>query len=364
MTYIKNRLHDFLSLPVRQDRERIISLETYKRSDKKRKLFNNSGITKNFKRMRSESKWNSSLLCAGQDAFMDKEGLYALLKSIRDEIIWTIKRTMEVYSKHEMNVYSGNATYYFMISVVPLLMMIIYIINMLPWFTVADVENFLTHVVPDIPQVRMAIVSIIVNLDRYSGTMVVYAFAFTCLWTGSHGISALMAGLEKINHTQRKYFHSKPKAILYAILFSLLIPSMLLFQMLRSSIEEVITQLFVILQVPEIAERINNVLEYSGLVTFAAMILIIVLTFTYLPSGKRVIKKQLPGSVFSCITWIFFTKAFGFFITRFWKLSSVYGTLAAVFLASMWLRFIITFLFYGASLNRALQVKISKDCTT
>ena len=38
--------------------------------------------------------------------------------------------------------------------------------------------------------------------------------------------------------------------------------------------------------------------------------------------------------------------------------------LAAVFLAAMWLKFIITFLFYGASLNRAIQVKISRECST
>lgn len=282
----------------------------------------------------------------------------------KDEFISLVKRTLDVYSKHEMNVYSGNATFYLMISTVPLLMMIISIINLLPWFTVKDVTNIMMHLVPDIPQVHFAIEAIIMNLNRYSGTMVVYAFAFTCLWTGSHGISALMAGLEKINHTQKKYFHSKPKAIIYTMLFSLLIPSMLLFQMLRSSLEDLITLLFETLQLPEIAVRINSVLEFTGLITAAAMILVIVMTFTFLPSGKRKIKNQLPGSIFSCLTWIFFTKAFGYFITRFWRMSSVYGTLAAVFLAAMWLKFIITFLFYGASLNRAIQVKISRDCST
>lgn len=271
---------------------------------------------------------------------------------------------MDVYSKHEMNVYSGNATFYLMISTVPFLMMIISIINLLPWFTVEDVTAFMMSVLPDIPQVRYAVEAIIFNLNRYSGTLVVYVFAFTCLWTGSHGISALMAGLEKINHTQKRYFHSKPKAILYTILFSLLIPSMLLFQMLRSSIEDLITKLFELLKLPEIAVRINSVLEYSGIITAAAMILIIVLTFTFLPSGKRQIRNQLPGSIFSCVAWIFFTKAFGYFMTNFWRLSSVYGTLAAVFLAAMWLKFIITFLFYGASLNRAIQVKVSKECST
>lgn len=282
----------------------------------------------------------------------------------KEDFIALIKRTQDVYSKHEMDVYSGNATFYFMISFVPLLMLMVSIINMLPWFTVEDVSNFLMTVVPDIPQLRTAVVAIIVNLNRYSKTIVVYGFAFTCLWTGSHGISALMAGLEKINHTQRKYLIAKPKAIIYTILFSLLIPSLLLFQMLRSSLEDVITLVFELLKLPDIAVRINSILEYSGIVTFGAMFFIIVLTFTFLPYGKRKIKNQIPGSIFSSLTWIFFTKAFGFFITRFWKLSSVYGTLAAVFLAAMWLKFIVMFLFYGASLNRALQVKVSKECST
>ena len=294
-----------------------------------------------------------------KEDFMKK---YDFMKN--NAFISLIRRTVEVFSKHEMSVYSGNATYYFMVSTVPLLMLIISIINLLPWFTVEDVSNFLMDSVPDIPQIRTTIVSIIFNLNRYSGTMVVSAFALACLWTGSHGISALMVGLEKINHTQRKYIRTRLKAILYAVLFSLLIPSMLLFQMLRSSIEDLITNLFEVLMFPEIAVRINNILEYSGIITLAAMILIIVLTFTFLPSGKRKIRNQLPGSIFSSFMWAFFTKAFGYFITRFWKMSSVYGTLAAVFLIAMWLRFIMTFLFYGASLNRALQVKVSMDCST
>lgn len=282
----------------------------------------------------------------------------------RKDFIALVKRTVEVYTKHEMGVYAGNATFYLLISFVPLLMMMISIINVLPWFTVEDISTFLMKVVPDIPQVRTTIVSMIINLNRYSGTIVIYAFAFTCLWSGSHGISALMAGLEKINHTQRNYFLDKPKAILYSVLFSLLIPSMLFFQMLRAPIENLITVLFEMLSLQDLGDRINLVLQYTGIATIAVMTVVIVMTFTFLPAGKRRIIHQLPGSVLASFLWILFTNAFGFFIKRFWKLSSIYGTLAAVFLAAMWLKFIITFLFYGASLNRALQVKESKDCET
>ena len=46
---------------------------------------------------------------------------------------------------------------------------------------------------------------------------------------------------------------------------------------------------------------------------------------------------------------------FEIFITRFWKASSLYGSLASIFLAAMWLKTITTILFYGEALNVALQ---------
>ena len=275
-----------------------------------------------------------------------------------------VKRTVEVYTKHEMGVYAGYATFYLMISFVPLMMMAISIINIIPWFSILDISSLLLKIIPDIPQVRNTVMQIIINLNHQSGTLVIYVFAFTCLWSGSHGISALMAGLEKINHTQRTYFLDRIKSIFYTILFSLLIPSMLFFQMLRTSLEKGIEKLFEILLLPEIGMKINQLLRYSGIITVLLMILVIVLTYTYLPYGKRKIRNQIPGSIFSSLLWVLFTDGFGFCIKRFWRLSSIYGTLAAIFLAAMWLKFIITFLFYGASLNRALQVKVSRDCST
>lgn len=299
---------------------------------------------------------------AGGCFFMKKQMKKVLVKL--KPVIPIVKRTVEIYSKHEMDIYAGNTTFYLLISFVPLLMMIISIINALPWFTVEDISYFLLKVLPDIPQLRTAIVGIIINLNRYSGKIVIYAFAFTCLWSGSHGISALMLGLEKINHTRKNYYLDKPKAIIYSVLFSLLIPSMLFFQMLRNPIEDTVTMIFEALSLQDVGEKINHVVWYTGIVTLAVMILVIVMTFTFLPAGKRKIINQLPGSVFSSVLWMIFTNAFGYFIRRFWRLSSVYGTLAAVFLASMWLKFIIMFLFYGASLNRALQVRKSRNCST
>ena len=267
-----------------------------------------------------------------------------------------------------MYVYSGYTTFYFLMSVVPLLMLLISVINLLPWFSVEQVSTILAKIIPDIPQIRRVLLSVIINLNRQSGQLVSYIFALTSFWSGSHGVTAMMTGLEKINHTNRKTVKNRIKAIFYTVLYILLIPSMLLFQGIRASLKSGVKSLFSYLNITfDVADMSGSamaIIRLSEIITLGLMILVIVLTFTYLPSGHRRISSQLPGSVFTSILWVLFTKAFGFFIQRFWRYSSVYGALAAVFLAAMWMKFIISILFYGASLNRAMQVKVSKDCQT
>lgn len=275
-----------------------------------------------------------------------------------------VKRVAEIFTKHDMVVYSGYVTFYFMMSLVPLLMMVLSLINILPWFSMKDVSQFLTEMIPDIPQVRNEFIKILFNLHHQSGQLITSIFALTSLWSGSHGVFALMTGLEKINHTQSQMIRERTKAILYTVLFTFLIPSMLFFQVMRKSIQYVITYVFSLISLEAVAVHINSFLTVSGIITLAMMIFAIVLTYTFLPFGKRTVWNQLPGSVFTSILWVIFTNGFGFFIRRFWTLSSIYGTFAAVFLVAMWLKFIVTILFIGASINRALQVTVSRECST
>jgi membrane protein len=61
----------------------------------------------------------------------------------------------------------------------------------------------------------------------------------------------------------------------------------------------------------------------------------------------------MPGAFFTALIWTLFTAAFSFFIPRFWKASNIYGSLAALFLSALWLKFIIAILFFGMAINQA-----------
>ena len=272
-----------------------------------------------------------------------------------NQLVNTVKKTLSLFSQYEMGVYSGNASLLILMAMIPLLMLVISAVNMLPGYSAADSVEFLSRFVPDVPQVQALISNVLENLSRQSGGLIASISALTTLWSASGGISAIQIGLEKLHGTQRPGLKGKPAALLFTVMYVLLLPSVLVFQILRESIQELIGNALGYLGMDRLAAQISAIMQYSGWIVLAAMVIIVILTYAFLPAGKRTLKSQLPGSLFTCILWIVFTLCFSYFIPRFWKASSIYGSLASVFLMTMWLKFMIMILFYGAALNKALE---------
>ena len=276
---------------------------------------------------------------------------------MKSYLINLARKTLSVFSDNEMEVYSGYAALYILMSLVPLTMLVISAGMALSAYSPEDVTQFLFAFLPDVPQMREMMKNIIVNLSQQSGGTIASISAVTTLWSASNGLSAIQSGLEKIRGIRRANIKGKPRALLFTLLYVLLIPALLVFQILHSSVESLLNWIFVSLHLESLVSMIPQFMDLSRLIVLAASILVIVLTYTWLPAGRKTLKSQLPGAVFSCVLCTAFTLCFSWFIPRFWKASSIYGSLAAVFLTAMWLNFMITILFYGAALNSALEDK-------
>ena len=77
--------------------------------------------------------------------------------------------------------------------------------------------------------------------------------------------------------------------------------------------------------------------------------------YRFFPGGVRTLRSQIPGAVFTTVLWTLFSALFSLFIPRFWRASSIYGSLASVFLVALWTRYSIVILLTGAVLNRTLE---------
>ena len=266
-----------------------------------------------------------------------------------------ITETLKVYTDNEMSVYAGYATLYILMAMVPLLTLVIGLVNILPDVSLQHLEAILLEILPDIQELRSLLHNIIANVDRQAGTLAVSVSAVASLWSASNGVNALQMGLCKINGSGGSFIKRRAAALLYTLVFIALIPALLIFRVLRGSIEDLIAAVNRWLNIPDIAGRLLEFMEYSGLITAIVMAVVILLAYTHLQGERQKPRCQLPGTLFTTVLWLVFSRLFEIFIQRFWQASSLYGSLAAIFLAAMWLKAIVMIFFYGAALNEALN---------
>ena len=272
----------------------------------------------------------------------------------KNGLVRVVRETIRIYTVNEMSVYAGYTTLYILMAMVPLLTLVIGVVNLLPDVSLQHVEQALHDLLPNLPEVHSLLHNIIANVNRQAGSLAVSVSVVATLWSASNGVNAIQMGLSKISGTGGSYLRQRSAAMLYTVLFIALIPAMFIFRVLRGSIETLINALNAWLNIPDIAGRVMNFMEYSGLITVAAMAIIILFAYTYLQGVRRKLRYQLPGTLFTTLLWLGFSSLFEIFIKRFWQASSLYGSLASVFLAAMWLKTIVMILFYGAAFNEAL----------
>lgn len=284
--------------------------------------------------------------------------------SMKEKIINTVKTMQKIYSENQLGVFAGNATLFIITAVFPLLMLIISVVGMLPGYTPDDVTDFLFQVLPDISSIKSLVQNMVSNLQRQSTGLLASVAAVTTLWSASAGTTAAQAGLQKIAKVPKKGVRDKLVSLLFTLLYVILIPAILILQVLQESILELIGNITDKLGVVNVVERAASIMKISNVAVIIGAVVILALTYACLPGEKRSLKSQLPGTIFTGVLFLVFTKLFAFFIPRFYHSSGIYGSLASLFIALLWLRFVVMILFYGGALNEALIRQREKPAET
>ncbi len=267
-------------------------------------------------------------------------------------------KTLKYFNEGEMTVYSGNATLFIITAAFPFIMLIIAIVNMLPGYSPKDVAEIFFKILPDLDSLKELVEAMIVNLKNQSGGILAGIAALTTLWSASQGVAAIQAGLNKLDGSQTgKGILNIIKRLVCTLLLVVLFPALLVFEVLGESIKGVINNIMERIGLESIDSLLSSILDLSLIIIILAALVVILFIYAYLPAQKHSLKSMLPGTIFCVVGWIVFTELFAFFIPRFYHASSLYGSLASLFLALLWIRIIIMILFFGGALNKALQDK-------
>ncbi len=279
-------------------------------------------------------------------------------------IIRFINKFCEKISDNYTAACAAQAAFFILLSVVPIISLILAVTTYLP-FTQQDVLHLMMQIIPD--DLIGYVQDIIADLYARAGKTVISLSAITMLWSASKGIAALMDGFNTMYQLRRdnsNWVVSRCIAIVYTVLFILLfVIAMCGYVMVSHYYQEYIKGVFEI----ESAMRtilllIRYVMGWLLFYGFLLMLYVILPGGFGLPIGKEEkvnlgerVRQQMPGAAFAAVAWLVISRIVVIYIDYFPSLSLMYGSLAGIVIAMLWLYFCMYSIFIGAVINYLLS---------
>ncbi len=246
--------------------------------------------------------------------------------------------------KKNMPAFAGSCAYFFILSVVPLLILIS---SLLPYTAVtqADFAKAVTDIIPDFAE------GIVLGLvdEAYERSIAVFSIsALATIWSGALGMLSIIRGLNCVYDVEerRNQLYLRLIASLYTVAMIIIMMAMLLIMVFEKLVRNIAVSRF---------PRIMYIVSLSGYLKFLVVIALatfaFALIYTYVPSAKMTFVYQLPGAVFSAAVWYIFSWIFSLYVNRSGS-SSVYGSIATPVFMMIWLYCCIYIFLIGAFINR------------
>lgn len=258
---------------------------------------------------------------------------------------------------------AAQAAFFILISIVPMISFILAITTYLP-FSQQDVMYLVMQVIPK--EFSIYVQRIVDDLYTRSGTVVISVSVIAMLWSASKGVAAIMEGLNGMYQMREKYppLKSRVVAFVYTIIMIFVFAVIMsLYVVVAHYYKISIRNAFV---VGSLISKIFLFVRFvMGWLLFYFFILMIFVVFPggfgfprdeeeKINFGKRV-KSQMPGAAFCSVAWLVITRLLVFYIHNFPNISVMYGSLAGIVIAMLWLYMCMYSLFIGAILNHLLS---------
>ena len=176
----------------------------------------------------------------------------------------------------------------------------------------------------------------------------------TGLYSASGGFKAVMHGVNATHHQpdHRGFLRRALIAVCLAILFVFAILSALTAVMLEN------------LYMPALKAYAAGrpvIMAAANLGITAGLFFLLVLStmaiYKFSLAKKTPFSRTFPGAFTTVLLWILVSKGFDIYITRFSNFSSVYGSIANIFVLILWLNLISQILLTGSLINAGLAFK-------
>ena len=262
---------------------------------------------------------------------------------------------IDLLTGDNVSVYAAQASFFLMISAIPLMMLIFAIINL---FINIDQQTILHTINSFAPAEISSLMTTIMNelFNKAASIPVISITAISTLWLASKGIMALYMGLSNVYHVpMRNYIYSRIVSVVYTLALIATLILTVIFFAFGNKLELFLTSHSIIL-----SNLMQLILRGKIFFFMAYLTLLFALFYKFLPRRDKPFRQYFPGAAFAAAGWIVFSYIYSIYIDNFSNYSYVYGSLAAVVFLMLWLYFCMNIFLYGAQINKMIENEFFK----
>ena len=261
----------------------------------------------------------------------------------------TIKKFVkEMYYRlmyDEISLLSANLSYYFILSLFP---MLIVALALIPYFKIDQqflLEKIQNFAPGDLGDYLFDMISEVLN--NKNNTIITVGIVFT-LWSASSGIYGIIIAFNNAFRVRDGRIWIVTKLI-SVVITALFLVGMFVVLALVVFGKQLTYLLFHKFNLDEGFYNLWSVLNYS----FPILFTFIVFVFLYImgPNLKLKAISILPGSIFATVSWTLISRLFGYYIDHFSSYIKTYGTIGAFMAFIIWLYITGYILIIGAEIN-------------
>lgn len=261
----------------------------------------------------------------------------------------TLSALIRRVTHDEVGLYAAQASFFLVISLVPLLMLLLPLVRFIIPFEEAEILALLKLYLPE--NLQEFISGILRDLYPAKTFPIISLSTLVLLWSASRGVHSVTSGLRHIFGAQKDpYYRERVRALFYTVSFLVTVFFVLIVLVFGSSIWSLFLVAFPLLQGASGAVSLLKYLVSAFLITLFALLL-------YCATAEKPLsdaRTQFPGALFAAAGWILFSTGFSLYLTNFARFSYIYGSLAAIIFLMLWLYICMWLLFLGAEINRLL----------
>lgn len=255
------------------------------------------------------------------------------------------KELMGEFKKDDVPLLAAAQSYYYLLSIFP---MMILILTILPLLNI-DSQAIVTLVQNTAPSSMTSVLeeNILSIVETPRGGLFTIGL-IGALWSASNGINAFINASNTAYDIEETRSFIKVRGISIALTFGMIIALAvaLILPIFGNLIIDFISS---VVSLPPQTELLFQILRW--VVALAVMSAILLVLYRFAPNKKLKWKEILPGAITAAVLWQLISLAFSFYVSNFGNYSATYGSLGGIIILMLWFFLTGMILMIGAELN-------------